>query len=341
MVVARIFQHVPQWQAATSSVKDRTGSTQAAAPIVSVVIPLFNRAHEVVACLSSLQAQSLAATEREIIVVDDGSTDCGADIAEGFCGRVVRQPNRGAPAARNAGIRAARGRWIAFTDSDCVASRNWLRHLLGAVQAGAGGAAAMIGAAGRTVGHGSDSAAARFVDLTGGLDAERHLAHPRWPFAPTANVLYRRDALIAAGGFDERFCAYDACDLHARIDPPAGSFAYAPHAIVLHRHRDTWAAYARQQRGYGRGLAQFMLLYREEVRWSAWREALAWGRLAARGLIALADRANTIDDRLVRKGTFIKELAQRQGFAATYWNAAERRRWRRAIAAGTLAADHG
>jgi len=89
-------------------------------PQVSVIIPVFNSAKTVTRALDSVVGQTFA--DLEVIVVDDGSTDQGAQLAEqaGIEGlTVIRHPeNRGAAAARNTGIKAARGNWIAFLDSD-------------------------------------------------------------------------------------------------------------------------------------------------------------------------------------------------------------------------------
>ena len=87
-------------------------------PLVSVIIPAFNRGYCLANTLRSVLAQTF--TDFEIIVVDDGSTDDTAAVARSFGDRVrlVSQKNCGPAAARNAGIRSARGRWIAFQDSD-------------------------------------------------------------------------------------------------------------------------------------------------------------------------------------------------------------------------------
>lgn len=87
-------------------------------PLISVVIPTRNRAHYLVEAIESVLAQSYG--NREIIVVDDGSTDHTADIVAAFGDRVrfVRQENRGTGAARNAGITHAAGEFLAFLDDD-------------------------------------------------------------------------------------------------------------------------------------------------------------------------------------------------------------------------------
>jgi glycosyltransferase involved in cell wall biosynthesis len=85
---------------------------------VSVVIPTYNRANDLVRAVKSVLGQTRPPDE--IIVVDDGSTDDTGAKIETFDGRVVyiRQENRGPGAARNRGIAAAHGEWIAFLDSD-------------------------------------------------------------------------------------------------------------------------------------------------------------------------------------------------------------------------------
>jgi len=86
--------------------------------LVSVVMPAYNVAWCVGRAIDSALAQDFR--EREVVVVDDGSTDDTAQVlaAYGDAIRVLRQENRGMSAARNAGIRAARGSYVAFLDSD-------------------------------------------------------------------------------------------------------------------------------------------------------------------------------------------------------------------------------
>jgi len=94
---------------------------------VSIIIPLYNKAPYVRRALDSIAAQTFA--DFEVIVVDDGSTDDGAAIAENYADarfRLIRQANTGPGAARNAGIAQARGEFIAFLDAD----DEWLPHYL-------------------------------------------------------------------------------------------------------------------------------------------------------------------------------------------------------------------
>ena len=88
------------------------------APLISVVVPTFNRAYCVSNAIESVFAQTFK--NIEVIVVDDGSTDNTLEILARFGDRIrlIRQKNSGVSTARNTGVRAARGGWIAFLDSD-------------------------------------------------------------------------------------------------------------------------------------------------------------------------------------------------------------------------------
>ncbi|MEJ5260302.1 MAG: glycosyltransferase family A protein [Anaerohalosphaeraceae bacterium] len=85
---------------------------------ISVIIPAYNNEQHLSRAIHSVLAQSRPADE--IIVVDDGSTDRTAEVAAAFGDKIrcIRQDNRGPGAARNAGIQAASGEWIAFLDAD-------------------------------------------------------------------------------------------------------------------------------------------------------------------------------------------------------------------------------
>src|SRR5512143_601373 len=97
--------------------------------LVSVIIPVYNGEHFLREAVQSVMRQNYQ--NIEIVVVDDGSTDESARIAAGLNVRYLFQPNRGAPAARNRGLQAARGEVITFLDVDDLWSDDKLQLQLG------------------------------------------------------------------------------------------------------------------------------------------------------------------------------------------------------------------
>lgn len=196
---------------------------------VSIVIPTRNRAADLRRCLDALAAQSYPLTEVEILICDDGSTESLAETIaagerHGLRLRHLRQEGRGPAAARNLGIRAARGAIIAMTDSDTRPDREWLARLVGALQRHP----EACGVEGQV-----------YADNEGEFDPLGEGPHNReGGVFLTCNCAYRRDALIAAGGFDETFPfpAYEDTELAARIGE-LGPIIWEPAAIVVHPQR--------------------------------------------------------------------------------------------------------
>jgi len=102
----------------STSARSATAPEPEARPLVSVILPTYNRCQWLPQAIESVLGQTYAPLE--LIVVDDGSTDGTPDLLKGYSGgiRVIRQANTGVSGARNAGIRAARGELIALLDSD-------------------------------------------------------------------------------------------------------------------------------------------------------------------------------------------------------------------------------
>lgn len=117
----------------------RTAPSSAAdAPLVSVIVPVFQLDALAAGAVSSLLAQTLR--DFEALVIDDGSTDGSGEAARAAWGddprfRLIRQANRGLSAARNAGIAQARGAWLAFLDGDDRFAPGFLHRLIGAARA--------------------------------------------------------------------------------------------------------------------------------------------------------------------------------------------------------------
>ena len=189
-----------------------------AVPVVSVVIPAYDRAATIRPAVESVLRQTLA--DIEVIVVDDGSADGTADAARRIPDPRVRVvalgENRGVSAARNEGVRAARAPWIAFQDSD----DEWLPEKL-ALQMAALGEGDVAVYCGMAV-IGTTAAGRTRIDyvpdprLTG-ISGEIEPALSKGSFISTQTLVARRDAILDVGGFDEALRALVDWDLALRL----------------------------------------------------------------------------------------------------------------------------
>ena len=214
--------------------------------MISVVVPTCNRPEALARCLAALARQRGA--EIEIVVVDDGD---GTAVAPGA--RIVKGGGRGPAAARNLGVRAARGDVVCFTDDDCVASRDWARRLAAACEDGGA-------AAGTTVADsaaGPAAAAAQLLTNTLMLST-RSANGATLGFAPTCNLACHA-ATLRTLPFDEAFslAAGEDRDWCTRLVAGGGLLRHVPEAIVVHHPQVGLGGLVRQQLRYGRGAVGF------------------------------------------------------------------------------------
>lgn len=190
-----------------STSKDRLAI---ALPLVSVVVPCYNSARFLAETLESALDQTYPRVE--IVVIDDGSSDETAAIARSYPVHYILQTNRGISAARNAGIRRSRGKYILFLDHDD-------RLLPEAIETGvklledhpecamAVGEHTYIGADGSTIGHSEKRAAGR--------DHYRMLLQHNFIETP-CSALHRRSALLSSGFFNESVQGAEDHELYLR-----------------------------------------------------------------------------------------------------------------------------
>lgn len=199
------------------------------APLVSVIMPTFNRAGWLSDSIGSVLSQTYPSIE--LIVVDDGSTDHTTEVVQAFGDRLtyLRQANRGVSAARNRGVAASQGAWVAFLDSDdlwrptkvaaqvalfqaqpevevCYTDEIWIRHGVR-------------------------------------VNPKRiHQKHTGWLFEPSlprciispSSVMMRRSLWTRLGGFDERLPACEDYDLWLRMTARV-PVTLVPEALIVKR----------------------------------------------------------------------------------------------------------
>src|SRR5258705_2141257 len=165
-------------------------------PRVSVVVCAYNAERTMDQCLASLAV--LNYPDYEVIVVNDGSRDRTLAIAEryGFC-RIISQSNQGLSVARNVGAEAATGEIVAYTDSDWVADPDWLSYLVARMETGN-----LAACGGPNFPPPEDSLVPAAVAVSPGGPTHVLISDEVAEHIAGCNMAFRRDALMAPGGFD-------------------------------------------------------------------------------------------------------------------------------------------
>ena len=249
---------------------------------VSVVVAGRNARSTVGACVASLLA--LDPAPLEVLVVDNGSTDGTLEVLASYDGRitVLREGRRGPGAARNAGIAAARGEVVAFTDADCVVEPDWLGEIVGPL------ADPDVGVAGGTIlAADPRDPIQRYGEAIHDHRAAIEAFDP--PYAITMNWASPSALLEELGGFDPRFLRCEDVDLSYRVVQSGRRLAFAPGAIVHHHNERTLAGLARE--GFAHGFHGVHARKRHDP----FLRGLGHRRVDRRGYAALVRPASRMD----------------------------------------------
>ena len=216
--------------------------------LVSVVIPSHNDRDNLVECLDSVFSQSF--TDFEVIVVDDNSSDGTKDAVEQkYGGRVTvihNKSNIGPAASRNLGLENAGGEYIAFIDSDCIASRRWLEGAVSILEKNA-----EIACVGGPIINPNKSV----LSKTNHLLEFREYSHKKSRkvrMLPTANAVYKKDILREVGLFNEKLRRTEDVDLSWRVKKTGRGLIYSPTVMVYHKTKGGWSSITRKQFLMGR-----------------------------------------------------------------------------------------
>lgn len=246
-------------------------------PSVSVVVPAYRSQDTIAWCLAGIAAQGSRGVE---VIVVDSSPDAATSevVARTAPGAVlVRSPVRLLPhAARNEGVRRARGRVLVFTDPDCRPSPDWLERLVGALDERHPVVGGAIASAERDwVTRGVHLC--KFGSLVPGARPGTR------PWLATANQAWRREVWEAHGPYSPHRWAGDT-ELEWRVRRAGYELGFEPRAVVVHTHATTLGSFWRERRLRGDDFARMRAA---SGAWSPSRRAMYLAAMPLEPLIML------------------------------------------------------
>jgi glycosyltransferase involved in cell wall biosynthesis len=220
---------------------------------ISIIVPTFSQSKKLERLLASID--ELDAPPKEVIVVDDASTDGTPHLLDKwykndhrFHARYVSlNENMGPAKARNVGIHTATGNIVAFTDSDCKVDRRWLSEITMSLDK----SKKIVGAGGRVLPM-KKNLVSLYSTFHRVLEPPSSLL-----YLVTANCCFFRNEVLDVNGFDEdiRNPGGEDIGLSIKLIKKGWQFTYSPAAIVYHEFRSSIIDFYRTYRRYGEGCA--------------------------------------------------------------------------------------
>lgn len=241
-------------------------------PFVSIIVGIRNEENYIVECIESLLDQDYPKEQHEIIIVDGMSTDNTQSIVQKYPVKLILNERMNVAAARNLGVEAAKGDYVAFTDGDCKADKNWLKTLIQEIikvpedVACVGGPNLIFGTDptfAKVVGYAQET----FLGSGGSAQASNSTKRKYVPSLPNCNALYKKYTIEEVGYFDEQFVIGQDGDLNYRIGKKGYRFLYIPEAVVWHHRRGNIKSFSIRMFKYGAWMAELFKKHRDMVRW--------------------------------------------------------------------------
>ncbi len=220
-------------------------------PRVSIVVAAYNSASTLGRCIEALQKGDYP--NREIIVVDNASSDATREVAARYPVKLLREPRRGWPAARNRAWHFSKAPFVANIDADCFAEHSWLGELVAALLADPVAGCAV----GRTQVEPGTSLAEQFYAATDPFNIEKYVKGTARAFGRACpwgggNNCFRREVIEAVGGYDaETYTSGADREFHLRFEAATGlRTIYVPTARIWHVARGSAGEFFRNAAKY-------------------------------------------------------------------------------------------
>jgi len=225
---------------------------------VSIVVPTYNAEATIGPLLDSLL--KLDYPDYEVIIVNDGSTDRTKEVVERYPVRLIDQPNRGASAARDVGMRAASAEIVAYTDSDVTVTQDWLRNLVRPLHE-----PDVAAATGRTIVLRSKTCTSWMWSLD--IEARHARRRSDTQLANGSNSAFRKAVLAEVGGFDPRWYHAEDTEVSYRLWQRGYRIRYVSDAVVYHAPEEEWRSFLRRRYRDAKAFTRILARYAGSAVW--------------------------------------------------------------------------
>jgi len=207
--------------------------------LISIIVPSYNSEKTIEKNIKSLLKQDYKG-KYEIIVVDK-STDKTPEIVSKFPVKLIKQKSKGVSAARNLGVKRAKGKIVAFIDSDCIAPKDWLTNLLKTLSD-----KNVVAVSGTYKTKNKESIIAKFAGYEIEQRHERMKNLETIDFVGGFNCAYKKDVFLKTGGFNTRFAQSEDGEFSYRVSKK-GKIKFNSSAYVYHYHPETLIKFLKQR----------------------------------------------------------------------------------------------
>jgi cellulose synthase/poly-beta-1,6-N-acetylglucosamine synthase-like glycosyltransferase len=232
-------------------------------PLVSIIIPTFNRSNKISRCFDSLFNQTYPKDRYEVIIINDGSKDNTEEVLKEYqkkapCAFIWdTQENQGIAKATNSGISRSKGDFICFTGDDCIPENDWIAKLINGFNDDT-----RIGAVGgKVISYQTNTPVQQFIEDAHVLDQEAFIKKNT---LITGSAAYRKQVLMDIKGFDNFLIACVDLDISIKTQILGYKLRYVPEAIVYHDHPATAKGLFSQQYRNGKGYVQLHRKYEKK-----------------------------------------------------------------------------
>ncbi len=230
---------------------------------VSVIIPVYNDCRRLRLCLEGLQNQSYSVNDYEVIVVDNVSTEDIRSIVEEFtCCQYATEKKKSSYAARNKGISLAKGKILAFTDSDCIPDIDWIEK--GAAYFQNNQNLDIVGGEIEFIYYRQQPNLFELYDATSYLQQKTYVNDVR--FAATANMFCRKESIDRIGLFNDELQSGGDLEWGKRAYREGCTMVYSYDACVKHPARKTFSGILKKDRRVIEGIFKIRALWSQTSR---------------------------------------------------------------------------